>query len=76
MSATACLCVPGLSARWGLGIFHLHLAKRSMLKIEAILRDEMDRLGCRRSHAGCPAGGLVEGDLALVPDRVGDGQVH
>jgi prolyl-tRNA synthetase len=30
----------------GAGIFsYLHLAKRSMMKIEAILRDEMDRIG-------------------------------
>ena len=30
----------------GAGIFsYLHLAKRSMQKIEAILRDEMDRIG-------------------------------
>jgi prolyl-tRNA synthetase len=30
----------------GAGIFtYLHLAKRSMIKIEAILRDEMDRIG-------------------------------
>jgi prolyl-tRNA synthetase len=30
----------------GAGIFsYLHLAKRSMLKIEALLRDEMDRIG-------------------------------
>ena len=55
----------------GAGIFsYLHLAKRSMQKIEAILREEMDTIGGQEiSHAGRPAGRPMEGDRALVPDR-------